>query len=316
MRHVPDPLPGIALPELISFLKREKYEFVTPTPATHARNNQRSGNERARNLMDAFGWSRPFPRSLLPKSLFMLLKDSRIVSESGDNWMSSVRASTLDGELFLHSAFPTVSADAVFFGPDTYRFARAIKHHLAARPRDVRRALDLGCGSGAGGVILAKNSNCQEVIFTDINDRALQMTRLNASAAGVSNSRTICSDLFESVEGAFDIIVANPPYLNDPMKRAYRHGGGELGSQLSLNIARAAKDRLSPGGALLLYTGSPVVDGRDRLLEAIQKDFANSDLRWSYEELDPDVFGEELETDAYRSVDRIAAVLLTAQTRE
>jgi hypothetical protein len=86
-----------------------------------------------------------------------------------------------------------------------------------------------------------------------------------------------------------------------------------LGSGLSLRIAQTAKDRLSPGGTLLLYTGSPIVSGVDRLLEAIEEDFAGGDLRWSYEEIDPDVFGEELETAAYGHVDRIAAVVLTAR---
>jgi len=164
--------------------------------------------------------------------------------------------------------------------------------------------------------MLAKNSNCEELVFADINDKALQMTRLNAQAAGIVKMRTICSDLFTHVDGMFDIIVANPPYLNDPMKRSYRHGGGELGSRLSLEIARAAKARLGPGGTLLLYTGSPIIGGCDQLLEAIKEDFASSGLNWSYEELDPDVFGEELETEAYRRVDRIAAVLLTAHNEE
>jgi methylase of polypeptide subunit release factors len=224
-----------------------------------------------------------------------------------------VRASTLEGELFLHSAFPTVSSAAVFFGPDTYRFARAIKNNLLSESRSLRRALDLGCGSGAGGVILAKNALCRELILTDINDTALQMTRLNADAAGVRNVTTVQSDLFANVDGQFDMIVANPPYLNDPLQRAYRHGGGELGSGLSIRIAQSAKDRLSPGGTLLLYTGSPIVGGVDRLLQAVEQDFAGHDLPWSYEEIDPDVFGEELETSAYSSVDRIAAVVLTAR---
>jgi SAM-dependent methyltransferase len=210
---------------LISFLKEEKYEFVTPTPATHSRNNQRAGNKQAQRLTDAFGWSRPFPSSLLPGPLFDLLRDSAVVFECEAGWKSSVRASTLDGELFLHSAFPTVSPGAVFFGPDTYRFARAIKNNLSSEPRPLRRALDLGCGSGAGGVILAKNSSCRELVMTDINDAALQMTRINADAAGVPNVITIHSDLFANLDGQFDMIVANPPYLNDPLQRAYRHGG-------------------------------------------------------------------------------------------
>jgi methylase of polypeptide subunit release factors len=311
MKHVRDLKSGIGLSELVPFLKGENYTFVTPTPATHSRNNQRAGNERARTLMDAFGWSRPFTPSLLPSSLFGLLRDSAVVFQSEAGWKSSVRASTLDGELFLHSAFPTVSPDAVFFGPDTYRFARAIKNNLSSEPRPLRRALDLGCGSGAGGVILARNSSCRELVMSDINDAALQMTRINADAAGMPNVTTVHSDLFANLDGQFDMIVANPPYLNDPLQRAYRHGGGELGSRLSLRIARAARERLSPGGTLLLYTGSPIVGGVDRLLQAVQQDFADCDLSWSYEEIDPDVFGEELETSAYSTVDRIAAVVLT-----
>jgi methylase of polypeptide subunit release factors len=124
---------------------------------------------------------------------------------------------------------------------------------------------------------------------------------------------TTRSDLFENVEGKFDLIVANPPYLNDPLERTYRHGGGELGSQLSIRIAQGAKDKLSPGGSLLLYTGSPIVGGVDRLCHAIETCFADSDLPWSYEEVDPDVFGEELESAAYNYVDRIAAVVMTAR---
>lgn len=248
MKHVRDLVSGPGLSALISFLKEEKYQFVTPTPATHHRNNNRPQNERALSLTDAFGWSRPFRRSLLPTRLFELLADSGIFLECAAGWKSSVRASTLDGDLFLHSAFPTISADAVFFGPDTYRFAQAIKHNLLSEPRQLGRALDLGCGSGAGGVIVAKNASCRELVLTDINDTALQMSRLNAASAGLTNVATVQSDLFANVDGDFDMIVANPPYLNDPLQRAYRHGGGELGSGLSCRIVQSAIDRLLPGG--------------------------------------------------------------------
>ncbi len=149
--------------------------------------------------------------------------------------------------------------------------------------------------------------------MTDINNAALQMARLNAAEAGVANVTIVHSDLFTSLDGQFDVIVANPPYLNDPLQRAYRHGGGELGSGLSFRIAQSAEARLSPGGMLLLYTGSPIVNGVDRLRLAVENDFADRTLSWSYQEIDPDVFGEELETAGYSAVDRIAAVLLTAR---
>ena len=315
MKHARDLMPETGLSALISFLKEEKYQFTTPTPATHQRNNDRLLNERASTLSDAFGWSRPFPQTLLPKPMFELLSGSGIVFECAAGWKSSVRASSLDGELFLHSAFPTISADAVFFGPDTYRFARAIKHNLLSEPRQLGRILDVGCGSGAGGVVVAKNASYRELVLSDINTTALQMARLNTAAAGLIHVAILQSDLFADIQGDFDMIVANPPYLNDPLQRAYRHGGGELGGEISCRILQSAIDRLFPGGTLLLYTGSPIVGGVDRLLLAFEQMLAGSGMAWSYDEVDPDVFGEELETSSYSAVDRIAAVVLTARKR-
>jgi methylase of polypeptide subunit release factors len=313
MQHVRNLLSATGLLALIRFLRGANYSFVTPTPATHARVNARPGNEIARDLTDAFGWSRPFAGALLPAPLFDLLRQSAVIVESPEGWRSSVRASTLEGDIFLHSAFPTVAADAVFFGPDTYRFARAIKHELSRQPRQLRRALDIGCGSGAGGVVVARQASCAGLVLSDINAAALQIARINADAAGLQNVTTVFSDLFAGIEGEFDLIVANPPYLNDPLQRTYRHGGGEHGSLLSIRIAQAAKDRLSPGGTLLLYTGSPIVDGVDRLRQAVVQDLAGCELGWAYEEVDPDVFGEELDTPAYSNVERIAAVVLTVR---
>jgi SAM-dependent methyltransferase len=316
MQLAHDLMSATALSMMISYLHDARYEFVTPTPATHDRVNRRPGNEKAHDLAGAFGWSRPFSPFLLPDDLFHALRDGGVLAESAYGWNSRVRASTLGGDVFLHSAFPTTASDAVFFGPDTYRFVRAIRSHLTALPRRLDRVLDLGCGSGAGGVAVAKGSCCKELVLTDINAVALQLARVNADSAGLLNVRIAHSDLFSSIEGRFDLIVANPPYLNDPLERAYRHGGGELGSGLSLRIAQAARESLSPGGVLLLYTGSPMIRGVDQLLHDIEQSYAGGDLSWSYEEIDPDVFGEELETDLYSQVDRIAAVVLTARSRK
>ena len=119
------------------------------------------------------------------------------------------------------------------------------------------------------------------------------------------------SDLLTGVEGGFDLIVANPPYLVDPGERAYRHGGGPLGAGLSLKILRNAMDRLLPGGTLLLYTGAAIVAGTDPFRDAAAGELAGSGMNWTYDEVDPDVFGEELDDGVYAACDRIAAVLLT-----
>ena len=282
------------------------YHFTTPTPATHARVNARP-SAAARTLRDVFGWSRQFTGDVVPPDILGAMAEAdAMVIEAGGMRRSAVRLSSLEGLLFLHSAYPTIAPDSVFFGPDTYRFAQAILPRLHAR---VRRAVDIGCGAGPGAVLIARAQPSAEVLAVDINPRALQLTAANAALAGVA-VHPVESDLLAAVAGEFDLIVANPPYLVDPAERPYRHGGGPLGAGLSLAILAAARDRLAPGGRLVLYTGAAIVDGEDPFFTAAASMLAASGLDWRYREVDPDVFGEELDRGAYVAADRIAAVVL------
>lgn len=305
-----------ALLRLGRALMEAGYRFVTVTPATHGRVNARPDNKSADSVADVVGWSRPFTAALLPSSLVDLMDAAGVLQRDDDGaCRSTLRASTLDGSLFFHSAYPTTASDAVFFGPDTYRFAAAISQHLAGTPRIVRRAVDVGCGAGPGAVVVALARPAAEVLGVDINPAALRLARVNALLAGATNVRALRSDLLSSVDGEFDLIVANPPYLLDPEERAYRHGGGGMGEGLSLAIVDLAETRLAPGGTLLLYTGSAVCGGVDRFREQASSRLRVAGLDWSYREIDPDVFGEELLEPAYAGTDRIAAVLLTVQKR-
>ncbi|MCR5872899.1 hypothetical protein LRS10_01015 [Phenylobacterium sp. J426] len=66
---------------------------------------------------------------------------------------------------------------------------------------------------------------------------------------------------------------------------------------------------LEPGGRLLLYTGSAILDGgRDELREGLAELAAAEGAELDYRETDPDVFGEDLERDVYADVERIAVV--------
>jgi len=290
------------------------YAFTTPTPATHARVNARPGSAWAQDLAGVFGWSRPFREDVVPPDVLALMREAGVLLPNDAGLRSAVRLSSLDGLLFMHSAYPTTAADSVFFGPDTYRFARAI----LARLKDgapVRRAVDIGCGAGPGAILVARTHPDAEVSAVDINPSALRMTRINAALAGVQVA-AMDSNLLSAVPGSFDLIVSNPPYLVDADARAYRHGGGPLGAGLSLAILNAALDRLAPGGTLLLYTGAAIVNGTDPFKMAAIAQIGGSGASWTYEELDPDVFGEELEGGAYTAADRIAAVVLTVKKWE
>lgn len=309
-------VPDEALRALGVLLRERGYRFTTPTPATHARVNARWRNQRGRSVEDALGWSRPFARETIPEQVFVLLQSAGQLEQVDGRWRSRLRVSSIGDELFFHSAFPTTGADAVFFGPDTYRFCTAIERHLRALQAPVKRVADIGCGSGAGGIIIARALPEARVVMGDINEAALRLAKINVEISGLQNIEVVKSDLLKDMPGEFDMVVANPPYLRDPLQRTYRHGGGELGERLSLDIIEAAIDRLAPGGTLLLYTGSAIRDGEDLFGAAAAAKLEAAGIDYEYRELDPDVFGEELEHAPYDRVDRIAVVQLTARKLE
>ena len=301
-----------ALCMLLSALRDRDYSFVTPTPATHARVLANRATQHAENLRDIFGWSLPFSADTLGPELLALLRDTEILEKHGSELRSRVRVSSLDGDLFAHSAYPTAASDAVFFGPDSYRFAHFLQRELPLLlPRS--RIVDIGAGSGVGAIVAMRMTQAPAVL-TDINPLALKFAAANWALAetGIGADFVVC-DALSGVDGAIDCIIANPPYIADPAHRAYRDGGGMHGGELSLRWAREAAKRLERGGAFLLYTGSAIVGGENKLKAALHEALDGFDI--SYREIDPDVFGEELERQDYADVERIAVVGLVAIKR-
>ena len=300
-------------------LEAAHYRFTTITPASHQRINARPENTLATDLRGVFGWSRPFDGNALPAEIepatVSLMRRAGVLDESGPLLRSTVRASTLGERCYFHSAYPTDRGDSVFFGPDTYRFVAAIERELRKLAAPPARVVDIGCGAGPGAVQIARRFPDAEVFAADINPASLALTTINAGLAGARNVTPVSSNLLDGIDGEFDLIVSNPPYMLDPDERAYRSGGGVRGADLSLQIVKAAMERLRPGGSLLLYTGVAISADQDDFQGAIAPLLDASCQAWSYDELDPDVFGEDLATPAYADVERIAAIWLHAVKR-
>jgi methylase of polypeptide subunit release factors len=295
-------------------LQAYDYHFTTITPTSHHRVNARPESA-VSPLQRVFGWSRSFlPTELPPKVVALLDQAGELTFKDGFLW-SKVRFSSLGEQLFVHSAFPTDASDSVFFGPDTYRFARALRHAVNDLPAAASFSIiDIGCGSGAGGLHAGAVLNGRvtaDLILSDINPKALRYSRINAALNGVPNVRTMQSDVFGSINESAHLIVSNPPYLVDRDARLYRHGGGDFGFELSVRIVKEGIDRLYPGGTLFLYTGTPVIDGADMFFAAVRPRLESRNCKYTYEEIDPDVFGEELDSAPYDRADRIAVVALT-----
>src|SRR5688500_19432153 len=119
-----------ALRELGRFLKSQGYHFTAVTPLTHSRVQKRSDSRDARTLTDIFGWSRPFRATAEFAPIIELLSSAKELERADGLYRSYVRYSTLGEQLYVHSSYPTSQEDAVFFGPDTYRFARVLRQFM------------------------------------------------------------------------------------------------------------------------------------------------------------------------------------------
>lgn len=295
-----------ALLALLEALHRQDYRFVPPTPETHRRVIARPGRQEARDLRDVFGWSLPFAPDLLPGGMLDLLDRGGMLQAEGERMRSGVRVARIEDRLFLHSCFPTEQEDSVFLGPDSYRFVAFLQGELPRRP-GVRRLVDIGAGAGVGALMAAPFLPGARLTLADVNARALRLASINARHAGIE-VELVEGDGIDAVSGLVDLAIANPPYIMDPDARTYRDGGDMHGARLSLDWTLAAGRRLAPQGRVLLYTGVAIVDGRDALREALVRDLPALGCTLRYREIDPDIFGEELDKPAYADVERIAAI--------
>jgi len=143
-------------------------------------------------------------------------------------------------------------------------WALAVLPAPSSQPQSLR-ILDLGTGSGAIALALQHARPDAQVWAVDASEAALSVARANAAHLKLA-VQFIASDWFAQVaevEGVFDLIVSNPPYIaeSDPHLAALRHeplqalASGPDGLADLRRIVGAAQKHLSPGGWLLLEHG-------------------------------------------------------------
>ena len=150
------------------------------------------------------------------------------------------------------------------------------------------RVLDIGTGSGAIAVSIAKLAPDSEVTAVDVSDTALRVAGGNAKRNGVK-VRFLKSNCFEALDGeVFDVIVSNPPYISSEEMKALMPEvcmepelalyGGEDRLDFYRRISREAGAYLKDGGALLFEIGWRQKDDVSALLrDHIGEPFALKD---------------------------------------
>ena len=181
-----------------------------------------------------------------------LLDLSAYADDEGGWWVLSDLTPTLDGVTRRTTADHVVgmSGASTSLAQLTWR-------------RPASSALDLGTGCGLQALHLSRH--CDRVVATDVNPRALALTRLNARLNGV-DLEVRQGDLFEPAAGQeFDLVVSNPPFVVSPgtEERLVYRDSGMPGDELVARVVRGAAEHLAPGGTAHVLANWVHVAGQD-----------------------------------------------------
>ena len=158
--------------------------------------------------------------------------------------------------------------------PETEELVEIIESRIENRES---RIVDVGTGSGVIALSLATKFSEAKILGIDISDDALALAQENAARLKLADRvRFLRSNLFENVEGTFDLIVANLPYISTqdhhPLSREVLHDpavalfASARGDELVRELITQAPSRLRPGGMLALEIG---LDQSEGLLSAL-----------------------------------------------
>lgn len=195
------------------------------------------------------------------------------------------------GKSYFYGREFKVNENVLIPRQDTEILIDEICKDIKSRQENVS-VLDIGTGSGAIAITVQKETNAK-VLAVDVSEKALEIAKDNAKHLEV-DVEFVQSDLFENVEGKFDFIVSNPPYietdvietlddevkLNEPILAL---DGGCDGLDFYRKIVDDAPKYLNKGGKLYFEIGYNQADALKNLMKEkfkdilVYKDYGDND---------------------------------------
>ncbi|HEX3620270.1 MAG TPA: peptide chain release factor N(5)-glutamine methyltransferase [Candidatus Udaeobacter sp.] len=230
------------------------------------------------------------------KRIELYLEFERVLTESELTPLRNLVKRRSEGEPLQHLLGTTEFCGLTFIcdkramvpRPETEELVEFLKSEIK-NPKSA--ILDVGTGSGVIALSLAAKFPEAEILAVDISDDALALAEENAARLKlVDRVRLLKSNLLENVEGTFDLVVANLPYIStqdhDTLSREVLHDpavalfASARGDELVRELIAQAPPQLRPGGMLALEIG---IGQSEALLSALaEKNYRDISFKNDY----------------------------------
>ncbi|PIE51094.1 hypothetical protein CSA37_01565 [Candidatus Fermentibacteria bacterium] len=212
---------------------------------------------------------------LLGIGLLTKLLESALIIEVSGALQSTVRYVPFRKYFILSD--PDQGADRltdfyVYVGGDSMELIRFVNRRLNPEER-FGKGLDLCAGTAVQSYNLV--DRCDTVTAAELNHRAVNFAEVTAMINGMDRIKVIQSNLWDSIDDSFDIIIANPPYIPIPDNEVSNrnidaYGGGDSGMEIPLRIVEGLGSHLNHNGYSAILASSPVIRGKDLLRKELE----------------------------------------------
>lgn len=230
-------------------------------------------------------------RSMLPFHGTFSSAETRQIMEAVEKRLQHIPLAYIFGKTNFYGYDLEVNENVLIPRLDTEILIEKVKNDIISRSEKVSM-LDIGTGSGAIAIVLKKETDA-DVTAVDFSKAALEVAMRNAEKND-ADIKFVHSNIFENVEGKFDYIVSNPPYIETEVvkgldKEVVDHepmmalDGGEDGLDFYRQIIDEAPKFLNKGGKLYFEIGYNQAEAVSNLMKTgfkdiqVYKDYGDND---------------------------------------
>ena len=230
-------------------------------------------------------------RSMLPFHGTFSSEETKQIMDAVEKRLQHIPLAYIFGKTNFYGYDLEVNENVLIPRLDTEILIEKVKNDIISR-KDKVSVLDIGTGSGAIAIVLKKETDA-DVTAVDFSNGALEVAKNNAKKND-AEIKFIHSNVFENVEGKFDFIVSNPPYIETEVVKGLESevvdhepimalDGGEDGLDFYREIISEAPKYLDAGGKLYFEIGYNQAEAVSNLMKSgfkdiqVYKDYGDND---------------------------------------